>query len=266
MNHHDHEPDLFDLGLQADLGMLSRRPVDRRKALRLGLAGIGALLAGSRLLETASAAAACVPAIPPETGGPFPGDGSNGPNALARSGIVRSDIRPSLQSKNVAQGVPTTLELTLVDAKCNPLVGYAVYVWHCSREGLYSMYSQGATGEDYLRGVQATDKTGKATFKTVFPACYPGRWPHVHFEIYPSLAKATAASDLVHTSQLALPKAACDAVYSSAPGYAPSVRNLARLSLATDMVFRDGAEAQLATVTGSLAGGYRVALTVGVPG
>ena len=33
--------------------------------------------------------------IPSETGGPYPGDGSNGPNVLVMSGIVRSDIRSS---------------------------------------------------------------------------------------------------------------------------------------------------------------------------
>lgn len=32
--------------------------------------------------------------VPDETAGPYPGDGSNGPNVLTESGIVRSDIRP----------------------------------------------------------------------------------------------------------------------------------------------------------------------------
>ena len=33
--------------------------------------------------------------IPEETAGPYPGDGSNGPNVLTESGVVRSDIRSS---------------------------------------------------------------------------------------------------------------------------------------------------------------------------
>jgi hypothetical protein len=33
--------------------------------------------------------------IPDETAGPFPGDGSNGPDVLGESGIVRDDIRSS---------------------------------------------------------------------------------------------------------------------------------------------------------------------------
>ena len=31
--------------------------------------------------------------IPEETAGPFPGDGSNGPDVLTESGVVRKDIR-----------------------------------------------------------------------------------------------------------------------------------------------------------------------------
>src|SRR4051812_14186952 len=52
--------------------------------------------------------------IPSETAGPYPGDGTNGANALALSGIVRSDIRSSLGSASgVAQGVPLTVKLRL---------------------------------------------------------------------------------------------------------------------------------------------------------
>ncbi|HEY1418102.1 MAG TPA: hypothetical protein VGF41_09355, partial [Myxococcaceae bacterium] len=93
--------------------------------------------------------------IPEETAGPYPGDGSNGPNALALSGVVRSDIRASLgASSAVATGVPLTLTLTLVNpvSSCAPLVGAAVYVWHCDALGRYSLYSSGVTGESWLRG------------------------------------------------------------------------------------------------------------------
>jgi hypothetical protein len=54
--------------------------------------------------------------------------------------------------------------------------------------------------------VQAADADGKVTFTSIFPACYAGRWPHVHFEVYPALGAATAAGSAIHTSQLALPE------------------------------------------------------------
>jgi hypothetical protein len=87
--------------------------------------------------------------------------------------------------------------------------------------------------------------------------------PHVHFEVYPSLAKATVAANRIKTSQFGFPTAALADAYS-ASGYAASVRNLAAISYATDNVFSDGTALQIAAVTGSVAAGYVATLTVGV--
>jgi len=204
--------------------------------------------------------------IPEETAGPYPGDGSNGPNALALSGIVRSDIRASLGgSSAVATGVPLTITLTLVDpvSSCSPVVGAAVYLWHCDALGRYSLYSSGVTNESWLRGVQASDAAGQVRFTTIFPGCYSGRWPHVHFEIYPTLASATSSASKRATSQLALRQATASEVYATS-GYTGSAANLANVSLATDMVFADGATLETPTVSGSINAGFEAALTVGV--
>ncbi|WP_298820661.1 intradiol ring-cleavage dioxygenase [Chloroflexus sp.] len=218
---------------------------------------------------TSVAVAECVEAIPPETAGPFPGNGSQGTalNVLTRSGVVRSDIRTSLGTGNIADGIPLRLELKLVRAggDCAPLPGYAIYLWHCDAPGRYSMYSSGVEGEDYLRGVQAADEQGLVVFQTIFPGCYAGRWPHMHFEIYPSLEQATSARNVAHTSQLALPADICRQVYADSR-YGNSLRNLGQLSLERDGIFRDGWETQMATVTGSLNEGLMARLTVGVPG
>lgn len=206
--------------------------------------------------------------IPEETAGPYPGDGSNGPNILTESGVVRSDIRSSIgAASGTADGIVTTVTLTLVDLSdgCTPLSGYAIYLWHCDREGRYSMYSEGVTDQNYLRGVQESDDAGQVTFTTIFPACYSGRWPHMHFEVYPSLAAAAAAEDRLATSQLAMPEADCAEVYAT-EGYEDSVGNLASVSLDTDNVFSDGVSSQLATVSGSVAEGYAASLTVGIVG
>ncbi len=210
-------------------------------------------------------AASCDP-IPEETGGPFPGDGSNGPNILAESGVVRSDIRSSIGSASgVADGVPLTIELTVTDtaAGCVPLPGAAVYVWHCDREGGYSMYSESVQDENYLRGVQEADADGRLTFTSVFPACYQGRWPHIHFEVYGSLDDATGGGEPIVTSQLALPEDVCTVVYAT-EGYEQSVSNMSRTSLDGDNVFGDGASQQVATMAGDAAAGYVASLTVPV--
>jgi protocatechuate 3,4-dioxygenase beta subunit len=205
-----------------------------------------------------------------ETEGPFPADGSNTidgtvSNALALTGIVRSDIRSSFGTMTgTAAGVATTLKLTLVDtnSSCADLSGYAVYVWHCDRDGEYSLY--GATTQNYLRGVQQTDADGLATFTTIFPACYSGRMPHIHIEVYRSTTTATSYTNKLKTTQLALPTDVCDTVYSTASGYSASVANFARISFATDGVFSDGTGTEMSTVTGNVTDGYVVSLQVGV--
>ena len=202
--------------------------------------------------------------IPEETAGPYPGDGSNGANALILTGIVRSDIRTSIaDASGTADGVPLTITLTIVDSTCTPLANHAVYLWHCDRDGAYSMYTGSASAENYLRGVQETDADGKVTFLSIFPACYSGRWPHIHFEVYPSLTATDDAGNKLRTSQLAMPKAACDVVFATT-GYEASVTNLTQVSLASDNVFSDGSDQQLADLSGSVAAGYTATLTVPV--
>lgn len=213
-----------------------------------------------------SAADAPAGEIPDETAGPYPGDGSNGPDVLEQSGIVRSDIRSSLSGGATADGVPMTLRLTILDTANGdtPFAGAAVYVWHCDAAGRYSMYSSGIENENYLRGVQVADASGAVTFTSIIPACYSGRWPHIHFEVYPDTAAMTDATKAIATSQVALPEDVCSAVYAL-PAYSGSSRNLAQVSLAADNVFGDdGGALQLATVSGDTASGYAVSLTARV--
>jgi protocatechuate 3,4-dioxygenase beta subunit len=262
-------------GLSQDLEVLQAR-IDRRRLL-MWAAYLSATAVGCSGDSEGSAADAgplssgnqaddgtCT-AVPNETEGPFPGDGTNGPNVLALSGIVRSDIRTSIAgATGVAAGVLLTVKLRVMDTSCTPLPGFAVYIWHCDRAGLYSMYSSGAEGENYLRGVQEADDDGVVTFTTIFPACYPGRWPHIHFELFESLGAIGDANDNVKTSQLAFPETICDDVFET-EGYASSISNLAQLTLETDGIFRDGVTLQLASVTGNVESGYVATLDVAVP-
>ncbi|MGD9695389.1 MAG: hypothetical protein AB7V42_07000 [Thermoleophilia bacterium] len=273
---HDEVED-HDRGLAFDMTTMSRR-----QALGLfafgGLGGL-AVLAGCSSADdgsasgttatadaTTTAASTTTGEVPEETAGPYPGDGSNGPNVLTESGIVRSDITGSFGSASgVAEGVPLAIDLTIIDVAAGGAVlpGAAVYVWHCDREGRYSLYSSGITDQNYLRGVQEADADGKVAFTSIFPAAYSGRWPHIHFEVYRTLDDATAAGTKMVTSQIALPEDACREVYATT-GYEQSVTNLNATSLSTDMVFSDGWSTQLGTVTGTAADGMTVTLNVGV--
>jgi protocatechuate 3,4-dioxygenase beta subunit len=216
-------------------------------------------------------------ADPTETNGPYPADGSNTvggvvSNVLTQSGVVRSDIRSSFgTSTTPAAGVPLTLTLTVVNSNtsCSLLSGYAVYIWHCTRDGNYSLYSSGLEDENYLRGVQVTDANGQVTFTTIFPGCYSGRYPHIHFEVYSSLAMATLYTNRVLVSQMAMPRDICSTVYSGATGYSASVSNLSSITTSNDNVFGDNTAAQIAQQTPSLSGsvsaGYTGSILIGVP-
>jgi protocatechuate 3,4-dioxygenase beta subunit len=283
----DPDEPIFDQGLAFDLETV----IDRRRMLKLlaysgisaGLVALvgcgtsqaspgGGVSSSSSATSGASTSGAAASRttcdmIPEETAGPFPGDGSNGPDVLTQSGVVRKDIRSSFgTSSTVAAGVPLTIRLAIQDASngCRAMAGAAVYVWHCDREGRYSLYSQGVTNENYLRGVQEAGSDGIVTFTSVFPACYQGRWPHVHFEVYPSLARATTPANRIATSQIALPKDICEQVYAT-EGYNQSVANLSRVSLQSDNVFGDdGGVHELGTMSGSVQQGLTVDLAVPV--
>lgn len=276
------DEEVVDQGLPFDLGTMQRRRA--LKIFGIGIAGTALAACGSSAKSASgasssastasaassaatSAAAADLTEIPDETAGPYPGDGSNGADVLTESGVVRSDIRSSFGTGSAtAQGIAMTLELTILDVAAGgtPMSGAAVYVWHCDRDGNYSMYSSTIKNENYLRGVQITDANGIVTFTSIFPACYSGRWPHIHFEVYPDESSITDHTKAIATSQVALPKATCDTVYATT-GYSKSVSNLAKLSLDSDNVLGDdGGVNQIAAVTGDAASGYVVKLTAPV--
>ena len=222
-------------------------------------------LGASESTASTTATDASCTAIPEETAGPFPGDGTNGPNVLNIDGVVRQDLRTSFGDlSGTAEGIELTIELTMTNAKdgCTPLTGAAVYLWHADALGRYSLYSDGVTDQNYLRGVQVSDDGGKVSFTTVFPGCYDGRWPHVHFEVYPDIAAATSGNTPRATSQLAFPQSTAEEVYGDSR-YPSSTANLANVSLTSDGIFADdGAKHQLATMSGNAKDGYVATLTV----
>jgi protocatechuate 3,4-dioxygenase beta subunit len=304
MTHHD---DDHDHGLARDLETMSRQLLGRRRALGLFAgAGVTALLAGCGGGDSSSSTSStdsststgstgstgsgsstgtgtstgtgstssgsCV-AASSETNGPYPADGTNSSsgstsNVLTLSSAVRSDIRSSfLNSTTTAGGVRVDITLTIVNvnASCAALSNYAIYIWHCDANGEYSLYD--LPTESYLRGIQVTNSSGQVTFTTIFPGCYAGRYPHIHFEVFSSLAGATSGRASALISQLAMPRDQCTAVYATS-GYSTSSRNLANVTIASDNVFGDNSAAQIAaqtlTMSGSASAGYTATATIGL--
>jgi protocatechuate 3,4-dioxygenase beta subunit len=280
-------------GLKGDLEAIRARLEQRRRLLGMMLSGGAAALLGacggssgsgstsstssssSSSGSTTTTSSACV-ADPEETNGPFPADGTNTvngsvANVLNVSGVVRSDIRSSFGSSTTeAPGVPLTITITLEDTAtaCELLSGYAIYIWHCNRDGEYSLYGTGIQNENYLRGVQVSDGNGQVSFQTIFPACYSGRYPHIHVEVYKTLAAATSGSNALLTTQMALPRDVASTVYSTASGYSASVANLSAVTTSTDNVFESSTSAQITAQTPSLSGditsGYTGTIVIGL--
>lgn len=255
---HDH-----DLGFAHDLPKM----INRRRMVEL-MAGVGvASVSGLPAL-----AGDCV-ALPWETAGPYPGDGTNSKagqtvNALTQEGVMRKDLRTSFGGLDpVAPGLPLELEMTLEDATdCSVLEGYAIYAWHCDVTGLYSLYD--TTEANYLRGVGVADANGKVRFTTIVPGCYDGRWPHIHFEVFKSVEAAVSGEASLLTAQIALPEATCGKVYAANEIYSNGVRNLGRITIASDNVFSDNTEAQIAqqmlAMEGDPTTGYTGSVTIPV--
>ncbi|WP_019904699.1 intradiol ring-cleavage dioxygenase [Methylobacterium sp. 77] len=128
--------------------------------------------------------------------------------------LVRSDIAEG------RSGVPLRLRLRVIHAAaCIAIHGARVDVWHADAQGLYSGYQgQGDTrkistlGQAFLRGTQASDENGWATFETIYPGWYPGRATHIHFKVF--LDERTLV-----TGQMYLVEAINEFVYGNIPAY-----------------------------------------------
>ena len=192
--------------------------------------------------------------IPSETEGPYPLTA-----ILSNSAIVRQDITEG------KTGVPLTLKLNIVDINnsCSAFTYASVYIWHCDKDGVYSGYSQpgaNAIGETFCRGVGDTDENGEVTFTTIYPGWYTGRITHIHFQVF--LYNDTSAMATV-TSQIAFPEAVTTAVYNSS-FYSAHGQNNSVNGFASDNIFSDGVDYQMAKISGSVDEGYVASLQVGI--
>lgn len=105
-------------------------------------------------------------------------------------------------------GLPTRIELRVVDAACNPIAGAIVEIWYAAPSGAYSQAAQAADDEaeysgslrdlnagfctgnnaealasGWLRAYQVSDAAGRVHFDGIFPGWYSGRTPHIHFTV-----------------------------------------------------------------------------------
>jgi protocatechuate 3,4-dioxygenase beta subunit len=205
--------------------------LNRRQLLGLGGLGAAALVVagcrpgrpGTTTTTRPGGGGACV-LTPEQTEGPYYLD-----NDLVRSNIVEGH-----------PGAPLRLGLLVEDARCAPLAGAAVDIWHADAAGAYSGFGTAAASRTFLRGTQLSDNTGRVVFQTIYPGWYVGRAVHIHVKVH------TGGRE-VHTGQLYFDEALNDTVMRTAPY---NRRTGTRTRNATDFIYRSGGAASMVAVTG----------------
>ncbi|UIR56210.1 intradiol ring-cleavage dioxygenase [Sphingobacterium sp. SRCM116780] len=190
---------------------------------------------------------------PSETAGPFP--------TKTPSSYTRSDIR---KGDNLGVNMAALITVANVNDNCNPLAGALVDIWHCDVDGNYSQYGDtqmqpsNYQSVNWCRGRLVTDENGLVNFQTIFPGWYMGRATHIHVHIY----DASGQSLLV--TQIAFQDSLSDDVNTNGSqyGYKKGISGYTYNS--KDNVFSDGVDKEMATVTGSIASGFEMKITIKV--
>jgi protocatechuate 3,4-dioxygenase beta subunit len=119
--------------------------------------------------------------------GPFAGDWDADLTRVKRAGRER-----------LAEGEHLGLELRLVDAAGRVLDGAIVEIWQCDSWGRYRHPRDGADPTDVDEGFQGYGQArvgadGVVGFRTIRPAPYVGRTPHIHVKVrHPSFGELSS--------------------------------------------------------------------------
>lgn len=119
--------------------------------------------------------------------GPFAGDWDADLTRVQRAGRVR-----------VAEGEHLGLELLVRDSAGRAIDGAQVEIWQCDTWGRYRHPRDGAAPGDVDEGFQGygearSGKDGTVAFRTIRPAPYTGRTPHIHVKLrHASLGEITS--------------------------------------------------------------------------
>lgn len=156
---------------------MTRKPPSVQQSRRRVLAGlVGAVGYGS----LPSMAAAAVP-TPRASEGPFY------PRPSMRLADVDNDLVRVAGRVEEAGGEVFTLRGTITDREGRALAGRRIEIWQCDLNGRY-MHPGDRGGEAHDPAFQGfghdiTDEAGGYVFRTIKPAVYPGRAPHIHVKV-----------------------------------------------------------------------------------
>lgn len=222
----------------------------------LGMVAIAPSVLGNKSDSEDDEKADCLTS-PSETAGPFP---TITPSSLTQTNIVGDRT-----------GIAFTINIKILNsnADCSPLEGAIVDIWHCDKDGNYSEYggttmqTADYTSYHFLRGRQTTDSNGDVNFVSIFPGWYTSRATHIHVHIYNS-----AGTSLLVT-QISFPEGSGSAVelVNSATAYGYTKGMTGYTYNASDNVFSDDStNAEMCSLTGSVANGYALTHEIRVDG
>lgn len=113
---------------------------------------------------------------PAQTEGPFY------PVALpadSDADLLRNGARP------YAQGTPARVEGRVLDVDGQPVKGAQIEIWQCDQQGHYHHPRDGGRADPAFQGFGRTTVAadGAWRFRTIRPAPYTGRTPHIHVKV-----------------------------------------------------------------------------------
>lgn len=83
------------------------------------------------------------------------------------------------------QGTPVWLDGVVTDTQGRPLRGAQVEIWQCDQAGHYHHPGDGDRADPAFQGFgrALVDRDGRYRFRTLRPAAYAGRTPHIHVKV-----------------------------------------------------------------------------------
>lgn len=156
--------------------MLIETPqLGRRRFLIGGIALVGGMAASS--IVQAQSAAAPLAATPAQTAGPF--------YPLKFPSDVDNDLVVLRGSAARAAGTVTHIAGRVLRRDGKPVPNARVEIWQCDVHGRYLHPGSGGLRDRAFQGFgrAMSGADGSYRFRTIRPAAYPGRTPHIHFAV-----------------------------------------------------------------------------------
>ena len=173
--------------------------------------------------------------LPPMTEGPFyPPPAYRARQLDWDADLTRVSRSPSAEAPRAA-GEWLDLSGTVLDAQGRQIDGAEVEIWQCDLHGSYRHpRGAGQQVDEAFQGYgsQRSDAQGRYRFRTIRPAPYPGRTPHIHVRLrHPSFGELTSQlfvlgepgneRDFLYRRLSAAERAAADMRLQAAPAGSP---------------------------------------------